>query len=125
PFAQEAAMLRRPLVVVLLALAGCSASSSPNSGGSCAGGHCDAADQAQALKSLQLLGANVDGSTLRCKECHSLTRANLRNWLSMSQSFKSTCLASGMAALDSVNCVRANPADATSPYVANKLGIYA
>jgi hypothetical protein len=118
-------MLRRSLLVVFFALAGCSSSSSPNSGGACAGGHCDSADQAQALRSLQLLGANVDGSTQRCKECHSLTRSNLRNWLGMTKTFKTTCLAPGMAALDSVNCMRANPADATSPFVAHKLGIYA
>lgn len=118
-------MVRRSLVVALLALAGCNASSSSKSGGACAGGHCDTVDQAQALRSLQLLGASVEGSTQRCKECHSLTRSNLRNWLTMTQTFKSTCLADGMAPLDSVNCMRANPADASTPFVAHKLGVYA
>lgn len=118
-------MLRRSLFVLLLVLAGCSPSSSSKSGGVCAGGHCDTADQAQALKSLQLLGAAVDGATPRCKECHSLTRSNLRSWLTMTQAFKSNCLADGMAPLDSVNCMRANPSDANSPFVPAKLGIYA
>src|SRR6476469_11103459 len=97
------------LVVSLAAAAGCSSSSTSESGPVCPSGKCDSASQQQALQSLQLLGASVEGSTPRCKECHSLTRSNLRQWLSMTRSFKSTCLAEGMAPLDSVNCMRADP----------------
>jgi hypothetical protein len=122
-------MLRRVyalfFALAAAAAAGCSASSSSDPGASCAGGKCDATSQSQALHSLQLLGANVEGSTARCKECHSLTRSGLRNWLSMTQTFKATCLKPGMAPLDSVNCMRADPANADSPFLPSKLGIYA
>jgi hypothetical protein len=116
---------RFALIVALAAAAGCSSSSSESAGPVCSSGKCDSASQQQALQSLQLLGANVEGSTPRCKECHSLTRSNLRQWLSMSKTFKATCLKDGMAPLDSVNCMRADPANAESPFVPNKLGIYA
>jgi hypothetical protein len=122
-------MLRRLYALFFIALtaaAGCSAastSSDPNA--SCGGGKCDSTQQSVALQSLRLLGANVDGSTLRCKECHSLTRSGLRNWAEMTSTFKATCLKPGMAPLDSVNCMRADPANTDSPFLPSKLGIYA
>ncbi|HEX8952671.1 MAG TPA: hypothetical protein VF945_12535, partial [Polyangia bacterium] len=122
-------MLRRfytLLFIVLAAAIGCSASStSSDPGASCADGKCDATQQALALHSLQLLGASVDGATARCKECHSLTRAGLRNWAELTRTFKETCLKPGLAPLDSVNCMRADPANADSPFLPSKLGIYA
>lgn len=123
-------MLRRVyalFIIALAAAAGCSAAStSSDPSASCAnGGKCDATDQATALHNLQLLGANVDGATPRCKECHSLTRSGLRNWAALTATFKETCMKPGMAPLDTVNCMRADPSNTDSPFMPSKLGIYA
>ncbi len=120
-------MLRRLYAFVfaaLAAVAGCSNAGSSD-GAVCAGGKCDTTPHDLALHSLQLLGASVDGATPRCKECHSLTRSNLRNWLQLTKTFEQTCLKPGMAPLDSVNCMRADPSNADSPFLPSKLGIYA
>ena len=122
-------MFRRVYALFFIALAavvGCNASSTTSDpGAGCAGGKCDSPEQQQALHSLQLLGASVEGATARCKECHSLTRSGLRNWAELTETFKATCLKPGMAALDSVNCMRADPTSADSPFMPEKLGIYA
>jgi len=122
-------MLRRVyafVFIVLAAAAGCASSTaSTDPGATCADGKCDTTQQSLALHSLQLLGANVDGTTQRCKECHSLTRSGLRNWAELTKTFKETCLKPGMAALDSVNCMRADPTKSDSPFMPEKLGIYA
>jgi hypothetical protein len=94
-------------------------------GGACASGRCDTPDQALAKQALQLLGANVDGTQQRCHDCHSLTRSNLRNWLSLTQTFKSSALAPTVAALDGVNFLRADPTNADSQFMPSKLGVYA
>jgi hypothetical protein len=114
--------MRGSLVLVLLASACSTQSSTENS--TC-GGRCDTPEQAQAKKSLQLLGANVDGAQPRCHDCHSLTKSGLRNWLSLTQTAKSSCLDPAKAPLDAVNCLRADPASADSPFMPSKLGIYA
>jgi hypothetical protein len=93
--------------------------------GSCENGRCDTPEQAQAKLSLQLLGANVEGAQQRCHECHSLTRSNLRQWAEMTTTAKSTCLATTMAPLDAVNCLRADPTKPDSQFIPSKLGIYA
>ena len=121
-------MLRRVYALVftvLTAAAGCSSSTTSDPGAGCANGRCDSPQQSLAIHSLQLLGANVEGATQRCKECHSLTRAGLRNWAELTQTFKDTCLKPGMAPLDSVNCMRADPTNVDSPFMPEKLGIYA
>jgi hypothetical protein len=111
-------------VLGLMVSVGCSMDSSD--GGSCSSsGRCDTPDQALARQSLQLLGANVDGAGQRCHDCHSLTRANLRDWLQMTRDAKSTCLDPAKAPLDAVNCLRADPTSADSAFVPRKLGVYA
>ena len=76
--------MRRRLYALVFALlanaAGCGSSSTTTDPAGCINGKCDSAAQSLALHSLQLLGANVEGSTQRCKECHSLTRSGLREW---------------------------------------------
>jgi hypothetical protein len=43
----------------------------------------------------------------------------------MTKTFKETCLKPGMAPLDSVNCMRAEPTNPDSPFMPSKVGIYA
>jgi hypothetical protein len=122
-------MLSRSLAVlglgVVLGAAGCAQEGS-GAGSTCdTSGRCDTPQQQLAKQSLQLLGANVDGAQQRCHECHSLTRSNLREWLDLTQTAKSTCLSPTMAPLDAVNCLRADPTKPDSQFVPSKLGIYA
>ena len=65
--------------------------------------------QSLALNSLQLLGANVEGSTHAARSATADALAGLRQWADADETFKDTCLKPGMAPLDSVNCMRADP----------------
>jgi hypothetical protein len=59
-----------------------------------------------ATKALQLLGANVDGSSFRCNECHSLTRSNLREWRTLTDDALGSCLSAttgGESRMENVN----------------------
>lgn len=80
------------------------------------------ADQAAAI-----LGA---GESKNCDRCHAISRSRLRSWRSLSAAAASTCLVddvitSQSQALAIVDCLRADPTQATSSFRPDKLGIYA
>ena len=52
----------------------------------------DLPDAELALSALQILGANVEGATDRCNDCHGLTKPNLRQWQEYTDIALETCL---------------------------------
>jgi len=90
----------------------------------------DLADDQLALQALQLLGADVPDAERNCNVCHGLTRARLREWLSLSETSNDDCLTnltvtSRDEAVPMVNCLRSNPGEVASPFSPAKLGYYA
>src|SRR5262245_231981 len=88
-------------------------------------GRCDLPDAELGKRALQLLGADVEGATARCRECHSLSRDGLRNWLELTRQAREGCLKDGISAADAVACFRQDGAPADAMYPPKKLGIYA
>ena len=89
----------------------------------------DLPDDELAMQALRLLGAEVAGADRNCNVCHGLTRARLRAWETLSSGSLSDCLTDLAvtdrdAAVPMVDCLRDNPADATSPFSPARLGFY-
>ncbi|MEE2786465.1 MAG: hypothetical protein VX589_03935 [Myxococcota bacterium] len=96
-----------------------------------------------ALEALKILGARVydsadprcdneDGSCAnrRCGECHSVSKASIRHWASLTADAKSKCgldqspdMMTQAEAQKAVDCMRARPEDPNSVFAADKIGI--
>ncbi|MBP9085870.1 MAG: hypothetical protein KBG15_07110 [Kofleriaceae bacterium] len=87
-------------------------------------------DDELGLKALQIIGANVPGRRSEsCDSCHSVARQKLRYWRTMSDDAVANCIKDPMlltqaSALATIDCVRADPADPTSQFRHDHLGIY-
>jgi len=88
-------------------------------------------DQTLATQALQLLGANVTGAqTASCNTCHTLTRQQIRYWRGLGDTAMAGCLTdlavqSKDSAKHMLDCLRLNPANGTSNFLTQKIGIYA
>jgi hypothetical protein len=88
-------------------------------------------DQALATQALKLIGANVSGAqTASCNSCHALTRQQIRYWRGLGDTAMASCFTdltvqSPQSAKEMLDCMRLNPANGTSAFVTQKLGIYA
>ncbi len=85
----------------------------------------DLADDQLALEALRLLGADVDGATGTCGDCHGVTQATIRSWSGMTETSAENCLTdldigSVASAQAMVACFR-NNSDNFSP---RKLGVW-
>lgn len=100
-----------------------------------------------AVKALQVLGADIDGSSGRCASCHGIGRTQLREWAETTMMTSWTCLASRTnngvdlgsgedegnpfpppeppSALDQINCLRTDSLDPSSDFDLSRMGIYA
>lgn len=87
-------------------------------------------DDQLALKALQLLGAPVPNAAQNsCRECHALTRSQLRTWRALSDAAMTNCftdleVTSASSARTMMDCLRAMPNVPTSDFQPKKLGIY-
>jgi hypothetical protein len=88
-------------------------------------------DATIAQQALAILGAQVSGANpASCNSCHGMTRQHLRYWRALGDTSMATCLtdlhvATQPEAVKMLDCLRATPAMATSPFQPQKLGIYA
>lgn len=101
------------------------------------------ADRADALRALQSIGANVQGSSQRCAQCHNVNLGQLNEWMWTTLGTSAACFLRPsdmppsrdgapdagdrpqMTAIDRVNCLRENPQDPRSPFALSKMGFYA
>jgi hypothetical protein len=87
----------------------------------------------RALGALRILGAEVEGSSHRCSSCHALSMVKLRDWSDTSLDVYYRCLKEHLPAdapqqlgpRERVDCLRSVRGDATAPFTARRLGIYA
>lgn len=87
----------------------------------------------RALGALRTLGAEVEGSSHRCSSCHALSMVKLRDWSDTSLDIYYRCLQGHLPAdapeqlapRERVDCLRSVRGDATAPFTARRLGIYA
>lgn len=91
----------------------------------------DMADDALAYQSLLLMGYEPLGATTTtCSECHSINKGLMGYWKTLTDTAVADCFAdttvpSKEAAETALACLRQKPGTATSPFYAQKLGIYA
>lgn len=69
----------------------------------------------------------LNGDGAKCNSCHTAGKDDVKTWGAAYKSINSACLdpALTLSALERVNCLRKDPADATSPFEAHKLGLHA
>ncbi|MCA9668736.1 MAG: hypothetical protein KC503_24250, partial [Myxococcales bacterium] len=97
--------------------------SKPNEGGP--GDPVELDDDALATEALKALGAQVDGATDRCSECHAVGRAGIRNWHELTKLANASCFKDDMTALQKVDCLRSDPNNPMSHFEALKAGMWA
>jgi hypothetical protein len=84
----------------------------------------DMEDEALGLAALQLLGANVDGATGSCGNCHGLTQTTIRAWRGLTNYSLDTCItdeeiSSPESAHQMVECFR----NASGVFTPRRLGV--
>ncbi len=80
-----------------------------------------------ATQALKLMGEASVGGVQNCNKCHGITGPRLRDWGVMAKGSLTACLtdlqiASAESARTMLECLRADPADPSTPYVPEKLG---
>jgi hypothetical protein len=88
------------------------------------------ADADLANQALMVLGGPVEGAVRKCDACHGINQTKLRTWETLSNTALDDCLtdldvSSQDSALAMIACLRYDPEDAESAYVASHLGVYA
>jgi hypothetical protein len=89
----------------------------------------DLNDAELAFTALQTLGAPQAFGQHSCNDCHTQTFALLKHWRELGDQSLSQCLtdltvSTPEKARAMIDCLRANPQDASSPFVPSKLGVY-
>lgn len=82
-----------------------------------------------AKAALRSLGADIDGTTNRCAGCHTINLYFLNDLREQTYQAQWTCFDRDnnddpTAPMDRINCMRENPADATSRFKPSRLGVY-
>ncbi len=89
----------------------------------------DLTDDQVATEALKLLGAAAVGGSNRCDNCHGITVPQMNQWGTWSATALAACLtdldvASQSSAVQMIDCLRDDPSDQSSPYRAQKLGVF-
>ena len=81
-----------------------------------------AGDLADAQFAVALLG----GTSGRCSGCHGVTQQKLQGWGNAMKDVEAKCFAPpNLTAAQRVDCLRSTPGQASSPFAAKRLGLYA
>jgi len=86
-------------------------------------------DQSLAMQALQIMGA-TGVNPQSCNTCHTLTRHQIRYWRGLGDTAMASCLTDlGVNTTESakhmLDCLRTNPANESSSFLTQKIGIYA